>query len=174
MPGFKGRTTMEKPRDVFGGLIVVAIGSFFLILGRDLEMGTSLRMGPGYFPIILSAMMICLGAVMTYLAWKAKREEGAFSHIPWLGLLLVVGSVVFFGFTVRSLGLFAVVAILVFLTARASQYATWRGSVLLALGISTLCTVLFIHVLGLPLQATGPWLSTSYWSGPAESLPPTQ
>ena len=160
---------MEKPRDLIGGLVVVTIGLFFLIQGRNLEIGTSLRMGPGYFPTILSVLMIGLGAVMTFLAWKARHEEGAFSHIPWRGLALVIGSVVFFGLAFKALGLFAVVSILVFMTARASQYATWRSSTFLAIGVSTLCTVLFIHVLGLPLQAAGPWLSLSHWSGSSES-----
>jgi len=38
---------MEKPRDIAGGLVVMTIGAGFLLFGRDLEMGTSFRMGPG-------------------------------------------------------------------------------------------------------------------------------
>ena len=45
---------MEKPRDIVGGLVVMTIGAGFLMFGRELEMGTSFRMGPGYFPTILS------------------------------------------------------------------------------------------------------------------------
>lgn len=40
----------------------------FLLLGRELEMSSSLRIGLGYFPPILSLLMIGLGAVMLLLA----------------------------------------------------------------------------------------------------------
>ena len=36
----------------------MAIGAGFLLVGRELEFGTAFRMGPGYFPTILSLLMI--------------------------------------------------------------------------------------------------------------------
>ena len=50
-------TSFEKPRDVVGGLVVVGIGVLFLLFGRELPVGSSFRMGPGYFPAILSWLM---------------------------------------------------------------------------------------------------------------------
>ena len=43
-------TSMQRRRDVIGGLIVMTIGTGFLTVGSDLDMGSSFRMGPGYFP----------------------------------------------------------------------------------------------------------------------------
>ena len=57
-------TSFEKPRDVVGGLVIVGIGGLFLLFGRELEMGTSFRMGAGYFATILSVLMIALGQAM--------------------------------------------------------------------------------------------------------------
>ena len=76
---------LEKPRDVLGGGLVIAIGAAFLLFGRELEFGTARNMGPGYFPTVLSGMMIALGAAMAVLAWRAPHEEGAFGHVPWRG-----------------------------------------------------------------------------------------
>ncbi len=161
---------LEKPRDVAGGLLVMAIGAGFLLVGRELEFGTSFRMGPGYFPTILSYLMIALGAVLTGLAWRAQPEEGAFGHIPWRGLLLVIGATLFFGFTLRGLGLAPVLVLVVFATAWASRYAAWRSSVPLALGLAVFCSVLFIRLLGLPLPLLGPWASPQRWMAP--EIPP--
>ena len=36
---------IQKPRDVIGGLVVIAIGAGFFLSGQELEMGTSFRMG---------------------------------------------------------------------------------------------------------------------------------
>jgi hypothetical protein len=161
----------ERPRDVVGGLVVVAIGAGFFAFGRELETGTSFRMGPGYFPTILSLLMVALGAVMTVLAWRAPHQEEAFGQVPWRALALVVGAVVLFGLTLRGLGLAPVLLLVVLATAWASRYASWRASVPLALGIAAFCALLFIKGLGLPLPLVGPSLSAGYWRVPAPPFP---
>ena len=98
-------TVMEKPRDVVGGLLVAGIGAGFLLFGRELEVGTSFRMGPGYFPTILAVLMIGLGLAMAVLAWRKPMQEDAIGTVPWLGIALVVVPVVLFGFSLRGLGL---------------------------------------------------------------------
>ena len=60
-------------------------------------------MGPGYFPTVLSILMIGLGAVIAVQALRRPPEGASFSQIPWLGLLLLIGAVLFFGFVVRDL-----------------------------------------------------------------------
>ena len=170
----------EKPRDVIGGGLIMAIGAGFLLLGSDLEFGTSHRMGPGYFPTVLNVILIVLGAVMVVQALRKPREEGAFSHLPWRGLLLILGATLFFGFTLRGLGLVPVLLVVVFATAWASRYARLRTSVPLAAGMTLFCFLIFIRGLGLPLPLFGPWVSPSYWvpaepaPSPAETSPPAE
>lgn len=167
---------LEKPRDVAGGLLVVAIGAGFLLFGRELEFGTARSMGPGYFPTVLSLLMIALGAALTVLAWRSPAEEGAFSHVPWRGLLLILGATVLFGLTLRGLGLGPLLVLVVLATAWASRYATWRSSLPLALGLALFCSTLFIKLLGLPLPLLGPWTDPQRWTtapatAPAEPAP---
>ena len=157
-------TLTQKPRDVFGGLIVMTIGTGFLVYSRALDIGTASRMGPGYFPIILSILMILLGLVIAGLALRGPTTEHSFGQVPWRGLLLLIGAVLFFGFVVRGLGLASAVLIVVLATAWASRYARLRSSLLLSIGLAAFCAVLFIRLLGLPLPLTGPWLSIDHWS----------
>jgi hypothetical protein len=169
---------IQKPRDVIGGLVVIAIGAGFFLSGQELDMGTSFRMGPGYFPTILSILMIGLGAVIAVQALRTPDTEYSFGQVPWRGLLLLISAVAFFGFVVRGLGLAPTVLIAVLTTAWASRYATVRTSLPLSIGIAAFCTVLFIRLLGIPLPLTGPWLSVDYWSlapsAPASiAVPPT-
>jgi hypothetical protein len=163
---------MERPRDIAGGLIVVAIGAGFLLVGRELETGTSFRMGPGYFPTILSVLLILLGAAMAAIAWRKRMTEGAVGSVPWLGVTLVVAPVVFFGLTLRGLGLVPVLVVVVLITAWASRFRSLRTSVPLALGITVFCSALFIRGLGLPLPLVGPWLSPPDRPAPVSPTPP--
>lgn len=157
-------SVMERPRDIVGGLVVVAIGAAFLVEGRELEFGTSFRMGPGYFPMLLSILMIGLGLAMVVLALRGSVQEDGVGQVPWLGLALVVVPVALFGLTLRGLGLAPVLVLVVLATAWASRYASLRASVPLAVGIAAFCSFLFIKGLGLPLPLIGPWLSTAYWT----------
>ena len=87
----------------------MTIGTGFLMIGRDLDMGSSFRMGPGYFPTVLSVLMIALGLAITALALRCPAGEGGSTPLPWRGLLLIIGGAVFFGLAVRGLGLAPVV-----------------------------------------------------------------
>ncbi len=167
-------STMEKPRDVIGGVLVMAIGAGFLLFGRELEMGTSFRMGPGYFPTILSILMILLGLTLAVIAWRRPGQEDAIGTVPWLGMALVVMPVVLFGLCLRALGLLPILIVVVLATAWASRYASLKASVLLAVGIATFCSLLFIKALGLPLPLLGPLPVVStlldfdgWWTTPA-------
>jgi hypothetical protein len=162
---------LSKPRDVVGGVLVVAVGFGFFMFGRELEMGSSFRMGPGYFPTVLSFLMMGLGAVMTVLALRKQNEENAFGAVPWRGLLLVIGATAFFGLTLRGIGLAPAILIVVLATAWASHYASLRASVPLALGLAAFCSFLFIRALGLPIPLVGPWVSMAYWSPPPPAAP---
>ena len=144
----------------------------FLLFGRELPVGSSFRMGPGYFPAILSWLMVALGAVMAGLAWRAPHQEGAFGEVPWRGLLLILGATVVFGIGLRGFGLLPVLLVVVFATAWASRYASLRAAVPLALGVAVFCSTLFITGLGLPLPLTGNWLKPAWWSPPAAVTAP--
>ena len=165
--------SMEKPRDLVGGLVVMTIGAGFLLSGQALDLGSSLRMGPGYFPTILSILMIALGAVITALALRRPSSEGAFGHLPWRGLVLIIGASLLFGLTLRGLGLGPVLLLVVLAAAWASRYASLRTSLALSVGLAGFCAFLFIQLLGLPLPLTGPWLSAEYWSPAITAATPT-
>ena len=49
-------------KDLSAGAIFIAIAAFFLSSAwLNLEIGTSFRMGPGYFPVALAVLLLVLG-----------------------------------------------------------------------------------------------------------------
>ena len=87
-------------------------------------------MGPGYFPTILSWLMVALGAAMAGTAWRAPHQEGVFGVVPWRrALVLIVGATLLFGLALRQgLGILPVLLLVVFATAWASRYASLKAS----------------------------------------------
>ena len=47
--------------DALAGLLFIAFGLLFGVQALGLELGTAFRMGPGYFPLVLSGILILLG-----------------------------------------------------------------------------------------------------------------
>lgn len=121
--------------DLGAGAIFIAIGLFFGITTlAELDIGTARRMGPGYFPIMLSGILIALGLI---IALKSiGREDEARGPLPWRGLVVLLSVPVIFGVLIRPLGMAPVLALTTFITAFASRRMSLKAAVLLAVGLT--------------------------------------
>ena len=43
----------SRNKDVWAGVMLITTGAVAIFMAHDYAMGTTLRMGPGYFPLIL-------------------------------------------------------------------------------------------------------------------------
>lgn len=145
-------------KNLLVGLIFVGIGIAFGYAASGYAIGTLLRMGPGYFPLILAAILILLGGTIFVQALFSGPDEVAIGRIPWFGIFLLCGALIFFGLTVRGLGLMPSLFITVFLSAFASSKTNIVSALVMAALMTALCMVIFVWALGLPLPMLGPWL----------------
>ena len=143
--------------DILTGALLILAAVFFGVQTAGLEIGTSLRMGPGYFPMVLSGLLFVLGAVILF---KALRTPGGepFGTIAWHGMLFILLAPVFFGLTVRGLGFVPSLFVTALIAAQASVRMTPLASVVLAALVTLISTLVFSYALGLPFQRFGPWL----------------
>lgn len=139
------------------GAIFIAVGLIFGYQSWNLEIGTAFRMGPGYFPLVLSIILILLGIVVFVQATRVAGEP--VGPIAWRGMLFILPAPIFFGLTVRGLGFVPSI----FLTAMIAAFASSRMrpgmALLLSAGLTLFSVIVFSYALGLPFQRFGPWLS---------------
>jgi hypothetical protein len=148
--------------DILAGLIFVAFGLAFAITSLSYELGTPLRMGPGYFPLALGGLLVLLGLLIVGKGFiSSSGAEGRFGSVPWRGLILLVVAVLFFGLTVRGLGLVPTTAVTALLTALASYRTGILAAMAIAAGLTVLCVLIFVLALQLRLPLFGPWLPFS-------------
>ena len=100
--------------------LFIGLGAFFAIESLGLEIGTAFRMGPGYFPLLLSAALVILGLIILVQATRVEGEP--IGLIAWRGMLLILPAPIFFGLTVRGLGFLPSI----FLTALIASFASQR------------------------------------------------
>jgi len=141
-------------QNVLGGLLLVAFGALGLVLGASLDMGTARRMGPGFFPRVLSWLLIAIGGAIAAQGAVASDGETA-TRITWRPLVLITIAVVAFQFLIDRAGLIAATAAVVGLGAVAGRDARATEVAALALIMAVCVAVLFVYVLNLPLPLWG-------------------
>lgn len=145
------------PAEAACGAIFIGFGAFFALQSFGLDLGTTFRMGPGYFPLVLAVVLILLGSVIFFRATRVQSD--AIGAIAWRGIFFILPAPIFFGFTVRGLGFVPAL----FFSALIAAFASHKMSPLMAVVISAAITVFSVAVfnygLGLPFQRFGPWLN---------------
>lgn len=149
--------------DLGAGAIFIAIGlGFGLMTLSGLDIGTARRMGPGYFPIMLSGILVALGVAV--LVKGISSEDAPRGQLPWRGLAVLLPVPVVFGLLIRPLGMVPVLLITTFLTSFASRRMTLVAAIALSVGLTVFCVAVFNLGLGLPLRLFGPWVEP--WTRP--------
>ncbi|MBT9493587.1 MAG: tripartite tricarboxylate transporter TctB family protein [Paucibacter sp.] len=147
---------IKHPKDFWTGVIFLVFGLSAVFIGRDYAMGTAAKMGPAYFPTILGALLALIGGIAVLRSFKRKGE--AIEKFYLKELFIVLAAVVLFGVLMRGAGLGPAAVVLIMLSAYASPKFKWHEALLLALGMAGFAVLVFVKLLGLPLQVFGPWL----------------
>lgn len=142
--------------DLSAGLLFIIFGLIFGLTGLGLEMGTTLRMGPGYFPMVLSVLLVGLGVAIVISAFGSVGE--AVGNYAWRGMVFILAAPVFFGLTVRGLGFVPSIFFTTLIAALAGLKMKPLHAVGLAVGVTIFTTLVFSYALGLPFRRFGPWL----------------
>ena len=147
---------IRNSKDFWTGLIYLFFGASAILVARDYGMGTAIKMGPAYFPTILGGLLILIGAISVIRSFIVDGTPiGAFA---FKGLSFVIGSTVVFGLLVRGAGMVVALTALVIISAYGSTRFRWRPTIVMAVGLTLFCALVFIKGLGIPLPVIGPWL----------------
>ncbi len=142
-------------KDFWTGLIYIVVGSGALIISRDYDMGTAVKMGPAYFPTLLGVLLMVIGIISVLRSFfKSGSPIGV---VAWKGIVLIVASTLLFGMIVRGAGLIIALPLLVIVSASASARFSWKTSLAEAAGITVFCILIFLKGLGVPLPILGSW-----------------
>ena len=140
---------VKKPEDLGAGILFILFGIAGLWFGKDYTVGTAARMGPGYFPMLLSWLLIGFGI---FIAARAFVIEGPrIEPFRWRSILLVFAAIASFAFTIQRFGLAVAAFLVVAIAAPAVRQTRWPAIVLLAVFVAAFCVGVFIFGLKQPL-----------------------
>jgi putative tricarboxylic transport membrane protein len=142
---------VKSPQDFGAAIVFLLIGIAGLYFGRELTYGTAARMGPGYFPYLLSWLIIAIGVVVGLMSLSV---EGPPIEAPqFRPMFFVLLSVVIFGYLMSYVGLAITGVVMTLIAAFARRNFNLLESFALGIGLSIGCVLIFVYALGQPLPA---------------------
>jgi hypothetical protein len=140
---------IKNPTDFWTGLSFGGFGLFMsLYAATHYNIGTAIRMGPGYFPTCVGALVALLGLALLV---GSLRVEGP--RLPALALrpvVLVLAAGVVFGYLLKPFGLVISTVVLVLVSAAGGHEFRWGEVLVLAAGLAVFAVAVFVYGLGLP------------------------
>jgi hypothetical protein len=141
---------IRSPMDFWCGVLFVAIGVMTIVLAQEYRFGTSARMGPGYFPTLLGALLAALGLSLSVPALWIDGER--LPPMKLRPLLMVLLGIAAFGIALQHLGFIAAIVALVAVAGLADPDLKPVAIAGVAVFLVVFSTLIFVVLLGLPLR----------------------
>jgi hypothetical protein len=140
---------VKNPQDFGAGILFLAIGIAGLYFGDDLAFGSASKMGPGYFPMMLSGIIVLLGAIVGI---RALALDGPpIEPIRLRPVLFILVAILAFGYLIEQIGLAITTAALAVFAAYARSDVNLKETLILAVVLAAFAIVVFAYALGQPL-----------------------
>jgi hypothetical protein len=132
----------------------IAFGALAIYVASDYPMGSTMRMGPGYFPTAVGVGLVILGGFVTVGGFKLKGE--GIGKFPWRASLFLGIGFAAFAWGIDHYGFVPALTVLILLASVAGREYRWREVIVETVVLIAGCWALFIWGLGLPFPLF-PW-----------------
>lgn len=144
-------------KDVLAGLAFIGFGLAFAVGATSYEIGNPVRMGPGFYPLLVGGLLTVLGGIIAVKP-AVDGDGEPLTQPAWRAVVTVLGAIVVFGLTVRGLGLIPSIFLAALLGALASARSSPPAALAIAVALTALSYLIFVVGLSLNLPLLGPWL----------------
>ncbi len=139
---------LSKNKDFWAGMMLIAIGAAAMFIAREYRFGSTLRMGPGFFPVILGGILVAFGVCIVAVGLRqGAKIQGT---VSLRALTLLPLSLILFGILMDRAGFVPALAALVFVSAASGREFKFVEVLSLTVLLTVASLALFIWGLGLP------------------------
>ena len=140
---------IKSPKDFWSGVMFIGFGLFFMIWALvNYQMGSAVRMGPGYFPAVLGGLLAVIGAAVLIPSLTVKGPPIPTFHFR--PLIFVSVGCVLYGYLMKPAGLIGATAALVFVSAFGGHEFKWKEVTILFVVLVLFSVLVFVKGLTLP------------------------
>ena len=140
---------IKSPKEFWAGLMFIAFGAFAVVGAQmNYQMGTAVRMGPGYFPTVLGGILAALGVFVLIESLVVDGEKVAKMYFRPL-LFICIANLVF-AYVLKPLGLILSIVALVFISALGGHEFKIKEVAILTIAMVLMSVWVFVKALSLP------------------------
>ncbi len=141
---------IRSPKDFWAGLMFVTFGLIAMVIAlMNYEFGTTLHMGPGYFPVVLGGLLSVLGVVISITGLAIDGPEvPVFRLRP---LVLVLASCLAYGYLMQPAGMILATAAMIIISSLGGHEFKWKEVAVLSVGVIAFTVLVFVKGLELPV-----------------------
>lgn len=136
-------------KDFGSGLLFAVAGIIGLVLTSSFEFGSTAEPGPGFFPIVLSTLLILIGIAVALSVFL--READLISAVAIRPFIMITCAVIVFALCIERFGLVPSVFVTAIVASFARARYGWLHRILAAAGLALFSALLFIGALNLPI-----------------------
>ena len=129
-------------KDFLSGVMFIVFGLAALWFWRNLQMGTTVRMGPGYVPHMLAYIMMGLGGIIVVMALLTSTGER--TEAPkWKPITMVTIGIVCFALLFERAGLLPALVALILIASLGGEEFKLTEVIANMVVLSIMCIVVF-------------------------------
>lgn len=134
----------------------IGFGLIAIYFGRNLAMGTTVRMGPGYVPHMLAYIMMALGGIVSVVALITGSEP--VERPKWKPITMVTIGIVAFALLFESTGLIPALIALILISSLGGEEFKLTEVIGNMVVLTVLCVIVFKVGLGMNISIiNGVW-----------------
>lgn len=140
---------VRSPQDLGAGALFLLIGAAGLYFGRELQYGSARSMGPGYFPAIISSLIMLLGLIV---AGRSFAIDGpAIERLHFRPIFMLVVALAIFGFLISKIGVVLSASLMMVVAAYARPKVNLVETLIFAAAMTAFVVVVFVYGLQQPM-----------------------
>lgn len=137
------------------GLAVICIGAAVLVYAQRYGFGTIARIGPGFFPQVLSALLILLGIMVFFVPDDENAGGVTLSWSEVRAFVFSIASVILIALLIRPAGVIPASFIAALVASFAHRDATLLQRLTLSVAVAAIAAGIFVFALGMNLRLFG-------------------
>ena len=128
--------------------MLIVFGAASIFIARDYPFGSTMRMGPGYFPSMLGGILVLFGIYVMIVG--LRKGEKIAVRCSLRAVIVLPLSLIAFGVLMTHAGFIPAMAVIIFGSASAGREFKFVEVLLLTVILTGLSVAIFIWGLGLP------------------------
>jgi hypothetical protein len=141
---------IRNHRDFWSGVLFIVTGLLFVVLSRQYQLGTAAKMGPGYFPTILGALMAILGLMVLIPSLGGRGPVVKVDKMDFKSIVMVLVAVAVYAATLPTLGFIVALFVLILISSFASHEFNIKTTLISSVVLLVFSWAVFVK--GLELQ----------------------